>query len=174
MEIPKHFRDELERRLEEESKAEEKAEQRRKASEDEERKLREDKLRTNLGICRKIFDWKGEFLKTDEGSLLLSKGSIGIYEGGWGHPPKTDDGVAYWSHVYITNARVHIEDGKFRTIKDADGFEYTYGYKWFPSQKERFIEPREMAVCLNHEYLTRLFETIESGKVFDYILKHKI
>lgn len=171
MDIPKHFTDELDRMLEEDRKAKEK-EQSRKASEDEDRKLREGRLETNLGICEKIFDWKDEFLKTDEGSLLLSKGFIKIYGGGWGHLPETDDSVGCHSCVYITDARVHIEDGKIYTAKDADAFKYTYGYKWLPSQRQRFIEPREMAVTLNHEYLTRLFETMESGKVFDYILKN--
>ncbi len=153
MEIPNHFRDELERRLEEESKTEE-----------------DSRLEAKLRICRKIFDWKDRFLidwkdeslKTEKVNLLYAEfrkyNLVNIYISGWEHDSKIESS-ACWSRVSITGARVHI-------------LKYIGGYRSYPPlYTERFREPREMAVYLKQDYLTQLLDTLESGRVYDDILK---
>ena len=111
-----------------------------------------------LELTEKIFTWKDEFLKTEEGQKLFQRGHgmVWVYFGKWGHELPYYNDYGCHSRIYFSKENIS----------------YSAGYKWFPAEpKIIFKQTEEMAEKLNYDYLDKLLDHLESGKVWGWLEK---
>ncbi|MFH1440311.1 MAG: hypothetical protein ABIG89_07105 [Candidatus Woesearchaeota archaeon] len=160
MKIPEQFKQKLRKKEERERK------ERLKEREEEkeyERKIRElnrkDKklYPKKLELARKIFQWKKEFLETEEGNKIMKRAEnhLWVYNGRWGHEHPRFSGYGCWSRIYFNKKTM----------------EYMRGYKIGGGTMFTFRKPEEMAEKLFHEYLEKMWKELETGKVFKWLCK---
>jgi len=107
-------------------------------------------------ICKKLFAWKDEFLKSQEGARIFNKSdkNLWVFGGNWAHEPR-ECGTGCWARIYFNPKNI----------------EYWAGYKWMGGgPKYNFTKPEEMAK-LNYQFLKDFLTEIENEKIFDRILK---
>ena len=163
MKIPESFKAELQLREQKRKKEElEKVEEEERYQERLKKHMQEEKRKekSEIEICKKIFDWKDEFLRTEEGIKLInqSDGELWVFNGTWAITSKLPryEGSACWSRIYFTQKTIN----------------YHQGYKWMPTGPNlTFSEPEEMARKIDYKYLKEFLQEIESGKIFDTILE---
>ena len=153
MKIPKSFTDEI-------KKIDSEAEQERLKELEEEKKVKEEwkkykkneqkRLKEKIEICKIIFNWKEEFLKTPEGASLFLKSEEHLWAFGGNYAHKIG-GHGCWSRIYFEP----------KTI------DYHRGYKWLGGgRKYSFTNPEEMAKRLSYDYLKEFLGEIKSKKIF--------
>ena len=78
-----------------------------------------------------------------------------VFGGGWHHEmPKNSFGC--WSRIYFS----------------LDGVEYRAGYKWYGFSKiYKFSNASGFAEKINYEYICDLLDYLESGRVFERLLR---
>jgi len=160
MKIPKSFTDKLEKiNSEAEEERLEELEERKEAKEEEKKvkKFERSKEKQKIEICKKIFTWKEEFLKTKQGLSFFSNNSerIWVYGGNWAHGSRRY-GFGCWSRIYFNSSNI----------------EYVRGYKWMGSgTMYNFKKPEEMAKKLHYKYLKDFLEEIKNKKVFGEMVR---
>ncbi|MBI4095851.1 MAG: hypothetical protein HY438_03265 [DPANN group archaeon] len=110
-----------------------------------------------LPIAKKIFAWVSDFAVTDTYKKILagtSQGGVHIYGGGWGHEVPHSEGFGIWSRLDVR------PDGTLR---------YIAGFKYAGGRQIDFATPEQLAAGLNHTYLFRLWNKIETEEVYGII-----
>ena len=132
-------------------------EKKEKLEEKKVKKFEKSKEKQKIEICKKIFTWKEEFLKSETGASFFSNNGkrIWVYGGNWAHGLKRY-GFGCWSRIYFND----------KTI------EYVKGYKWMGSgTMYKFKKPEEMAKKLHYKYLKDFLGEIESEKIFGEVVR---
>jgi hypothetical protein len=160
MKIPASFKDELTKRKRQEEKEQLKEMKKEEAYQQRLRKHEEyeqSKLEEKREICKALFSWKEEFLRTDEGAKMFKRAGkhLWVFNGRWAHELPRYGGHGCWSRIYFNPKNI----------------EYWPGYKWMPYQRMYFATPEEMAKALDYTYLKEFLTAIETGKIFKYILE---
>ena len=158
MELPKEFLKEVEKREKDRKEAiarasEKYAADRKKESEywNKETEKKEDKLE----ICKKIFSWREEFLKTKEGKKLYERSGRNLWMfNSSKHGHQQEDVKGRWSRLYLV----------------PKGVSYWPGYKWMPQESRKYETAEEMSK-LRYDYLKDVWDEIEKGEVYEEILK---
>ncbi|MBT4539894.1 hypothetical protein HON71_05995 [Candidatus Woesearchaeota archaeon] len=159
MNVPKSFKTALDKQKKQEEK-----EQLQDITEEQEDKKQRKLFRQNesskrgekIEICKKLFEWKDEFLKSEEGARIFHKSSknLWVFGGTWAHEPR-ECGQGCWARIYFNPKNI----------------EYWAGYKWMGGgPKFNFKKPEEMTK-LNYKFLKNFLTEIENEKIFDRILK---
>lgn len=123
----------------------------------EHNKQEESLLMKKIELCKRLFAWKEEFLKTEEGkkSFERSYKNLWVFGGGWAHQLPHYGGGGCWSRIYFNKTSI----------------EYWAGYKWMPTgPRVNYTKPEEMAKMLDYKYLQGIIEAIDSRKIFKTIL----
>lgn len=108
-------------------------------------------LKEKKEIVGKVQAWRDEFLKNEAFRDYIKEGLVDIFGSQWGHKSE-EGGFGCWSYIRF---------GK------SDQLTYYSGYKYFGTGEK--IHEREFAKRLTYDYLNRLLEHLESGKVYDRI-----
>ncbi|MFH1682755.1 MAG: hypothetical protein ABIA37_03075 [Candidatus Woesearchaeota archaeon] len=158
MKVPKSFRAELDRReCQEKKKRLTEIELERKIKE-QHKKFREKeflKINEKIEICKKIFSWREEFLKTKEGMTLFNRSGkeLWVFSGTWANQRKR---YGCWSRIYFTDKAI----------------DYWQGYKWMGGGKVfTFSKPELMAEKLDYVYLKEFLKEVEDKSIFKSILE---
>ncbi len=160
MDVPKSFKTALSRKEEEQEKErlkESKEDMKYKKLCEKYHKLENSLLKSKVEICRKIFSWKNEFLKTNESvKIFKNSGSFCIFGGGWAHKLPRYGGPGCWSRIYINKKSI----------------EYEAGYKWMPTGPVfNFNKPEGMAKKPDYAYLKKILNEIDNKNIFKNIIK---
>lgn len=108
------------------------------------------------GLLKLIFEWKRQFMKTEQFERLFNEINIDkvvIFGDGWGHSYESFS-YGRWSRIYLINK------GYLR---------YKSGYKWFPMKKFTLNNDEGTAKKLTCDYLRKLYNAIKTGQVYKRI-----
>lgn len=160
MKIPNYFKTELSKRgRQEEKKRLNQAKEEKEYQErlDEYKEYEKSKLKFKIEICKKIFAWKNEFLRTKEGTRIFKKENkhLLVYGGKWAHGVPRFSGDGCWSRIYFNKNNI----------------EYRSGYKCGSYPSLHFTKPEEMAKKLDYDYLKKFSDDIQSKIIFRFILE---
>lgn len=161
MKIPTSFKTAIEKREEKGKKERLKERQTEKQYQQKLKKHQEDEqasFNSKMENCNKIFAWKKEFLKSEEGERVFKKSgkNLWVFIGNWGHEVPRYGGNGCWARLYFNQRAI----------------EYWAGYKWVGGgPRFNFTKPGEMAKKLSYDYIQKFLTEIETGKVFKTILK---
>lgn len=110
-----------------------------------------------LPIAKKIFAWVSDFAATDiykKMIAVISSGEVHIYGGGWGHEVPHNEGFGIWSRL---------------SVRPNGTLCYFAGFKSAGGKQIEFATPEQLADGLNHIYLSRLLNKIETEEVYGII-----
>ena len=167
MEIPHQLMDALhtkEDRKRKEREVEQEERQREQEQEKEYAHKEKERFSQKVELCRKILSWADEFRQTKEWRKLAEKRSVyGSYDvrevtiGGWRCNPKTGKKESNWPILSF-----HIIESGVAHEERWSSMGYTY---------DRFSEPEKMAKKLHFAYLQLVWKQLESGKVFERLVR---
>ncbi|MBI4095854.1 MAG: hypothetical protein HY438_03280 [DPANN group archaeon] len=117
-------------------------------------------LGEKLKLAGSIMDWAGQFAGTKQFTRLRAINPYGYIDGvlvfgsGWGHQAKYEDFRGCHAGTYVNR------NGNLK---------YWAGFKNQGGVAYGFATPKELAGRMNHEYLSMLWQAIDSGSIYDAI-----
>jgi len=160
MKLPTGFKMAVRKRgeMEKKQKAKDTIERKKETELISDYKLKEKSKETvKIVICKEIFAWRNDFLRTAEGAKVFKKQDrcLLITILNWGHCLHDKNDHAAWSRIYF----------------DEGGILYRAGWKWMPTGPNLlFTKPEEMAKMIDYNYLKNFLLKIKSGKIYKDIL----
>ncbi len=166
MNIPKKLGQALQNKERRELKKqqEERKEEQHEQLQEKNHRLREKKLFPGkLALCRKIFSWAEAFRQTEEGNRLIKGKDVygrtvkAVTIGRWRCDPRTGRKTVGFPILWFDVTSTGVAQGE--------------RWVWMAYSYWEFTKPEVMAKKLPYAYLQLVWKQLESGKVFEYLIK---